>query len=396
MTHELDVLRATRAEVDHPSAAARTAARARWDTDTLAVVAAAPVRSRSAGARTFTARALIATALAAALTAGVWIVTRERITSVKPKHTIAVSSLADTPAHDPQVFLLVGSDTRSFEAADGRSYGGGQAPAAGDRSDLIMLVRLDPDSHRVTTVSIPRDLFVDVPGCGTEKINSAFDSALVCGDRHGGTQLLVDTITGDLGVPVNHVIEVRFDQFTALADELGGLRINFPLPTRDRYTGLDQPVGCATLSGEQALAFVRSRHYEVNVAGQWQEDPTADLGRMSRQQLALRQLAAAADARAGTDPRPLLRALFDHIVVDSGFTSDDALRYFEALHREHQDRVITLPTVVSTLHGAPSGLALAPDAQSVLDVLAGRGESTSLQPPASTPTEPTVPAPSAC
>lgn len=326
----------------------------------------------------FTARTLIAAGLTAALTAGVWIVTRERITSVKPKHTIAVSSLADAAAREPQVFLLVGSDSRAFVTSgpDVQSFGD-PSTIVGARSDTMVLVRLDPRSHRVTTLSIPRDLFVDVPGCRTPlKINSAFDSQLLCGVQYGGTQLLVDTITQSLGVPINHVIEVHFPQFAALVDQLGGLRIAFPLPARDQFTGLDQPAGCVTLSGNQALAFVRSRHYEFNNNGQWQIDPTSDLGRMARQQLALRQLAAAAETLAGTDPRPLLRALFDHIVVDSGFTADDALRYFAALRDDHATTALTLPTNGSYMRGGKNGLVLAPGAQGVLDMLAGRATPT--------------------
>jgi LCP family protein required for cell wall assembly len=321
----------------------------------------------------FTARTLIAAGLATALTAGVWIVTRERITTVKPKHTVAVSSLAEAAAHDPQVFLLVGSDSRAFTAngRDVRSLG--DPAATTERSDLMVLVRIEPESRRVVTMSIPRDLFVDVPGCrAPERINSAFDSQLLCGVQYGGTQLLVDTITQSLGVPINHVIEMHFPQFAALVDQLGGLRIKFPVPTRDQFSGLAEPSGCATLSGSQALAFVRSRHYEFNIDGQWREDPTSDLGRMKRQQLALRQLATAAEARAGTDPRPLLRALFDHITVDRGFTSDDALRYFVALRGGYTTTTLTLPTTAKILRGGGNGLVAAAGAQDVLDTLAGR------------------------
>lgn len=358
MTDELDILRATRATVDPPSAAARRAARARWDRAPLEMRTTAPV-PRASGAKALTARIAIAGVLAIAMVTGVWFVTRERIKSVKPQHVLAVTSLAEVAATQPQVFLLVGSDSRSF------------IRDAASRSDTMVLVRINPTTRHVLVVSIPRDLFIELPGCGIRKINAAFNSDLVCDAAHGGMQLLVDTITRNLGVPINHVIEVQFPQFASLVDELGGLRIEFPVPARDRYTGLAETAGCATLTGDQALSFVRSRHLEW-FDGVWHEDPRADLSRMERQQLALRQLAAAAQSRVGTDPRPLLRALFANITVDRGFMADDALRYFAALRGDHPTITMTLPTHL-ILRGDQQGLALAADAQSVLDALAGHG-----------------------
>ena len=150
------------------------------------------------------------------------------------------------------------------------------------------------------------------------------------------------------------------------------MRIDFPAPVRDRFTGLAEPAGCVTLNGDAALAFVRSRHYETDTNGVWSEDPTADLGRIRRQQLALRQLAGAAESRLGTDPRPLLRALFANVTVDSGFTADDALRYFTAIHGDPNAVTMTLPTSVA---GANAGSLVLDTsaAQPVLDALAGRG-----------------------
>jgi LCP family protein required for cell wall assembly len=310
-----------------------------------------------------------------ALVAGGWIVTRNRVDSVKPLHIVTVTSLAPAAATDPQVFLLVGSDSRAFVDTDAdRQQFGDPSTIAGERADTIIVVRIDPQTGQNLLVSIPRDLFVDVPGCGEQKINGAFNEQQMCSGNPGGIQLLVQTLTSALGIPVNHVIQMDFPQFGALASELGGIRVDFSQPARDRSSGLDEPAGCNTLTGAQSLAFVRSRHLEWQADGEWHEDPTADIGRMRRQQLALDQLAAAAEARMGTDPRPLLETLFAHVTVDSGFTADDALRYVAALRSTHTT-MYTLPATPQTRDGV-QGLVLDPtNAQPLLDELAGHGSS---------------------
>jgi LCP family protein required for cell wall assembly len=385
MTDELEALRGTRSAVPPPAWTVRRGARARWDHDLQEDATVATPRSHRT--RTFTLRTAIAGVTSLAIVAGAWFVTRARIDSVKPSHVVSVGSLAGTAATDPQVFLLVGSDSREFvaNAADQQHFGD-PSTVTGARSDTMVLVRVDPKSRHTLVVSIPRDRRVAIPGHGTDKINAAF--------AFGGLPLLVTTISRDLGVPINHVIEVEFPQFASLVDELGGLRIRFPTPARDTYSGLAEPAGCTTLVGHDALAFVRARHYEYLENGQWQTDPTSDLGRMARQQLALRQLAAAAESRLSVDPRPLLRALFADITVDSGFTPDDALRYFAALRRDHVVVSATLP-VRSAVHDSQAVLLLQPSAHSLLDQLAGSGTAPQGTGGAAKPAQPPI-NPTAC
>ena len=88
-------------------------------------------------------------------------------------------------------------------------------------------------------VAIPRDLYVDIPGCGKQKINAAFTERVTGNGNYGGAELLVSTITSDVGVRIDHVIEVQFPQFAALVDDLGGLRIQFPEPACRIRPGAD-------------------------------------------------------------------------------------------------------------------------------------------------------------
>ena len=131
-------------------------------------------------------------------------------------------------------------------------------------------------------LSFPRDLWVPMADTGqNDRINSAYGR---------GRQVLVDTIRKDFGVEVNNYIEVDFRGFKGLVDAFGGVPMYFDTAMRDSNTGLDitQP-GCVTLNGDQALAFARSRHLQFQDGrGRWEDDPTGDLGRITRQQIFVR------------------------------------------------------------------------------------------------------------
>jgi polyisoprenyl-teichoic acid--peptidoglycan teichoic acid transferase len=144
------------------------------------------------------------------------------------------------------------------------------ASRAGDRhSDSIMLVRTDPDHHRLAYLSIPRDLRVNIPDHGFDKINYAFQS--------GGPRLAAATVHAATGLPVNHLITVEFASFKELIDELGGIDIYVPYPIRskfdcpygtkercDRWPGWRFAKGKQHLDGRRALMYTRVRHNELN------------------------------------------------------------------------------------------------------------------------------------
>jgi LCP family protein required for cell wall assembly len=178
-------------------------------------------------------------------------------------------------------FLLVGSDSRAGAdptSADAAGIGT-EAEVSGHRSDTIMILRRDKATGEAALLSIPRDLWVDIPGHDSKRrINSAFND---------GPDVLVRTLQqGDLRIPIQHYVEIDFFGFKSLVDALGGVEICVDYATRDVSTGLDIPEpGCHVLGGEQALAYARSRHYEeLREDGQWHEDPASDLGRTKRQQ----------------------------------------------------------------------------------------------------------------
>lgn len=177
-------------------------------------------------------------------------------------------------------FLLVGSDSRAGADPNAADAGGigTEADVSGHRSDTIMILRRDKSTGDASLLSIPRDLWVQVPGHdGKRRINSAFND---------GPEVLVQTLQQELGLPIHHYVEIDFSGFKALTDSLGGVQICVNYATRDVATGLNitEP-GCHILGGVQALAYARSRHYEeFREDEKWHEDPASDLGRTKRQQ----------------------------------------------------------------------------------------------------------------
>jgi LCP family protein required for cell wall assembly len=136
-------------------------------------------------------------------------------------------------------FMVLGID----RAPDGTDLG---------RSDTNILVTVRPLRPYVGVLSIPRDLWVTIPGVGENRINTAHFFAE--GEEPGsGPNATLDTIQQNFGVPVKYFIRIRFDGIVNIVDALGGLDVELDNP----MAGL--PQGVHHLSGDQALVFVRDR-----------------------------------------------------------------------------------------------------------------------------------------
>jgi LCP family protein required for cell wall assembly len=222
-------------------------------------------------------------------------------------------------------YLIVGSDSRDC-IDPGSPYAGAfltEGNDIGDRSDTIMVLRVDPDESQAAILSFPRDLWVRIGATNRKsRINSAFDK------QDPGR--LVQTIEENFEIPVDHYIEVDFCAFKYLVDAVGGVKIPFEFPTRDRYTGLNVPEpGCFTMSGDAALAYVRSRHYQYQEDGRWKEDGSSDRGRIRRQQDFIKRMLRKAIDRGATRPdvaKRLIDTALDHVRIDESLTVNDLLR----------------------------------------------------------------------
>lgn len=193
-----------------------------------------------------------------------------------PRIDVGAALSPPAAAGEPQNILLVGIDNGAGLAA-GDPVLRGRTQSL--NTDTIMILRVDPKSTKASLLSLPRDLYVDLAGGGQGRINTAL--AL------GGPERLIDTIKQDFGIPINHYAMVDFQGFESLVSAVGGVPIYFRYPSRDQATGLFQyNPGCVNLDGEQALAYARSRHFEIQrtPGGPWVQDPSSDIGRIARQQ----------------------------------------------------------------------------------------------------------------
>jgi LCP family protein required for cell wall assembly len=154
---------------------------------------------------------------------------------------------ADTPGTN---WLVVGSDSRAgLTKAERRRLATGSA--AGRRTDSMMLLHYGDGG--TTLLSLPRDLFVPIPGKGSNKLNAAY--------AFGGPALLVRTVEQHTGIRIDHYAEIGFGGFVGVVDAVGGVDICVKQPLRDPKAGLNLPAGCHTLDGGQALGFVRTRQF---------------------------------------------------------------------------------------------------------------------------------------
>jgi polyisoprenyl-teichoic acid--peptidoglycan teichoic acid transferase len=162
--------------------------------------------------------------------------------------------------------LLLGTDQRDGETAP-------------PRTDTIIVATIDPETRTAGMLSLPRDLWVTIPGVGSERINSAFELGENA-RRGGGPELARRTVEELLGVPVHHYALIGFAGFQKLVNEVGGVVVDVERPIKDNeYPDQDyslrriffQP-GLQRLDGESALWYVRTRHAD------------SDFGRARRQQ----------------------------------------------------------------------------------------------------------------
>ena len=236
------------------------------------------------------------------------------------------------------------------------------AQAGGERGDVIMLVHLDQATGEARMLSIPRDLWVDIPGNGEGKINAAYS--------YGGPSLMVQTIRENLGIDVNHYVEVDFLGFIAMVDELGGVEMSFPYPARDAKSGLSVEAGTQTLDGEQALAFARSRKYEEYQDDRWVSVDASDLGRTQRQQEVVRAILTelkipGLDRRGGGHRR----FYGEHMTIDATLADSSVASLawdFRSLVTGSIDGQ-TLPVYGDTINGASVVRAAEPEAAATID-----------------------------
>ena len=233
-----------------------------------------------------------------------------------------------------------------------------------------MAARIDPAAKTVTVLSIPRDLWVDIPGdvtdiSGMNRINAAFNS---------GPDLLIQTIEKDLGIPINHYASVDFPGFSGMVNALGGVTMDFPTAVKDQYTGLDvTTTGCQVVNGTTALELVRSRHlYYMNSNGEWEYDGQSDFSRIQRQDAFFRAVLAKLNA-TGLDPLTInafIGAAVTNLTIDDTLTKSDLFNLAEDFQGLSSSHLVTetLPTTSFVTDGGADVLQEAqPYAQNMID-----------------------------
>jgi LCP family protein required for cell wall assembly len=217
-----------------------------------------------------------------------------------------------------QNILLVGDDHRPAGATAAElAQLGTTEDGGGTETDTVMVLHIPADGQNPTLISLPRDSWVNVPGAGMHKLNSAFAIGEATGGDAGGAQMLVRVVQNLTGLTINHYVRISLLGFYNVVNALGPVTVCLNHAVDDPYSGVDLPAGVSTLDAQEALAFVRQRH---GLAG-------GDLDREIRQQYFL-SIEAHNILSAGTLLNPVklhnvLSAVSSSIETDPGLNLPD-------------------------------------------------------------------------
>ena len=285
-------------------------------------------------------------------------------------HRIDVRGLTDVPTTGAEAgnqnILMVGSTDRCALKVQNAAYGLCSQGVNGINSDVVMILHLNPTTHAVSILSIPRDLFV--PNARTTGANK-IDAAL-----YQGPSQLVAAINDDLGIPIQHYVVLNFDSFANVVNALGGVKMYFPEPVYDAYSGLKQlTAGCVALNGFEALQVVRARHLQykgpgitTNLPQYWPAESLSDLARIRRDHEFLRVLGTAVAKQGLSDPitdERLVSGLAPQLEVDRKFSTSSMVDLVLNFHSVNVNSApqLTLPVEVDqstsgyTYHGGAYG-----------------------------------------
>ena len=211
---------------------------------------------------------------------------------------------------DPLQILILGTDNREGQDSN--------------NSDVMMLANMSADRSHVTVISFPRDLLVPLPECTDPETGSTYP-AMDLGQLNGalgngGPGCTVAAINELTGLSIDHFMMADFDAVKELSDTLGGVDVCVNQPVEDELSGLSLPAGVSSVQGDQALAFLRTRHGFGN---------GGDEGRIRAQQSFLASMVRKVQDEGTLNNLPKLYSIAEtvtqNLTVDKALTSPSSL-----------------------------------------------------------------------
>jgi LCP family protein required for cell wall assembly len=286
----------------------------------------------------------------------------------------------DKPADGATDIMLVGMDSRTDaqghqlpkDVLDTLNAGEDEGEV---NTDTLILVHIPNNGGKAVAISMPRDSYVEIPGYGKHKINSAFARAKIDATRQlqssvkdpaqlevqsnqEGDKELIKTVQQLTGITVDHFAAVNLFGFSEITKAVGGVDVCLAKPVHDDFSGANFKAGQQTLSGPDALKFVRQRHGL----------PNGDLDRIKRQQVFMASMAHKI-LSTGTLTNPtslsnLIAAVKKSVVLDQGW---DVLGFAKQMQGLTGGNInfLTVPITTVSLKTPNDGDAVGVDPQKV-------------------------------